>query len=53
MLYKKITGEDIDPKSTHSELLQLINNNKIELKKSADDNIYYSKYTGHRQIKSI
>jgi Rod binding domain-containing protein len=38
MLYKKITGEDIDPKSTDSELLQLINNNNIELKKSVDDN---------------
>jgi len=38
MLFKKITGENIDQNSSDSDLLQLLNNNKIELKKSAGDN---------------
>jgi len=37
ILYKKITGEDMNQNSSDTELLQLLNN-KIELKKSFDDN---------------
>jgi Rod binding domain-containing protein len=38
ILYKKITGEDINQNSPGLELLQYLNNNKIELKKSDSDN---------------
>jgi len=38
ILYKKITGEDMNAQSPTSELLQYLNNNKIELKKSVNDN---------------
>lgn len=38
ILYKKITGEDINQNSSASDLLQLLNNNKIELKKLTGDN---------------
>jgi Rod binding domain-containing protein len=35
MLYKKITGDSLDPKSTGSDLMQLLNSNRIEIKKPA------------------
>ena len=38
ILYKKITGENINQNSPGLELLQYLNNNKIELKKSDSDN---------------
>jgi Rod binding domain-containing protein len=38
MLYKKITGEDFNQNSSDLGISQLLNNNKIELKKSADQN---------------
>jgi Rod binding domain-containing protein len=38
MLYKKITGDDLDKKSVGAELLQYLNSDKIEIKKSAGFN---------------
>jgi Rod binding domain-containing protein len=38
ILYKKITGEDLNDKASPSELMQLLNKEKIELKKSDNDN---------------
>jgi soluble lytic murein transglycosylase-like protein len=38
ILYKKITGEALDPASSAKDLLKLINDSKIEIKKSTSDN---------------
>lgn len=35
LLYKKITGDSLDPKSAESELMKLLDSNRIELKKPA------------------